>query len=67
MPGDADFDELTCTDNGGTVGTPLNLGGGPSSPQGVPVDGGASLLIVAGAGYGLRNLRKKFGPVVAKA
>lgn len=59
MPDDPDFDELTCTENGGSVGTPLNLGGGPRSPQGVPIDGGASMLLLAGAGYGLKRMRNR--------
>ena len=29
----------------------------PNNPDPIPVDGGASLLLAAGAGYGLRKLR----------
>ncbi|SDY68462.1 PID-CTERM protein-sorting domain-containing protein [Hymenobacter psychrophilus] len=30
----------------------------PNSPTAVPIDGGASLLLAAGAAYGLRRLRQ---------
>jgi hypothetical protein len=33
--------------------------GGPSAPTGVPIDGGASLLLASGAAYGLRKLRQR--------
>jgi hypothetical protein len=56
---DPDFDEQTCTQLGGTVGTPLGQGGSPGSPSGVPLDGGASILLVAGVGYSIKQLRKR--------
>lgn len=31
---------------------------GPPPPPPVPIDGGASILLLVGAGYGLRELRK---------
>ena len=31
----------------------------PSNPDPIPVDGGASLLLAAGASYGLRKLRQR--------
>ena len=31
----------------------------PTSPTAVPLDGGASLLLAAGAAYGLRHLRNR--------
>ena len=31
--------------------------GTPTAPTGVPIDGGASLLLAAGAAYGLKRLR----------
>ncbi|HEX8429137.1 PID-CTERM protein-sorting domain-containing protein [Hymenobacter sp.] len=33
-------------------------GSGGPTPTAVPIDGGASLLLAAGAAYGLRRLRK---------
>jgi hypothetical protein len=53
------FDATACVELGGTVGTPFNNNGGPGGPSGVPLDGGASLLIVAGVGYGLKGLRNR--------
>lgn len=32
----------------------------PNDPNPVPVDGGASLLLAAGAGYGYRMIKKRF-------
>jgi len=32
--------------------------GNPGSPDPIPVDGGASLLVAAGVGYGVKKLRK---------
>lgn len=34
-------------------------GGGPITPASVPVDGGVSLLAVAGGAYALRKLRER--------
>ena len=43
----------------GTPGDPGGgAGGGTGDPDGVPVDGGLSLLLAAGAGYGANKLRK---------
>jgi hypothetical protein len=36
---------------------PPGFGGG--SPDPIPVDGGASLLVAAGIGYGVKRLRAK--------
>lgn len=33
--------------------------GGPSGPTAVPIDGGASLLLAAGVGLGLKKLRDR--------
>lgn len=32
-------------------------GGGPPDPQDIPIDGGLSLLLAAGAGYGIKKYR----------
>ena len=41
-------------------GTPPPGGGpGPSDPAGVPVDGGATLLLAGGVAYGLKKLRAR--------
>jgi len=56
---DPDFDEQTCTQLGGTVGTPLGQGGSPGSPSGVPIDGGASILLAAGLGAAYKRLKAK--------
>ena len=43
----------------GTPGDPGGgAGGGTGDPDGVPIDGGLSLLLAAGAGYGANKLRK---------
>ena len=34
-------------------------GAGPTGPTGVPLDGGASLLLAGGVAYGLRRLRQR--------
>jgi len=33
--------------------------GNPNNPTPVPIDGGASLLVAAGAAYGLKRLRNR--------
>lgn len=39
---------------------PAPIGGpGPLSPTSVPLDGGASLLLAGGIGYGLKKLRER--------
>ena len=38
---------------------PSEGGPAPTGPTGVPIDGGASLLLAGGAAYGLRKLRKR--------
>ena len=41
-------------------GTPVNQGPTPSAdPTAVPLDGGASLLLAAGVGLGLKKLRAR--------
>ena len=42
--------------------TPADGGPTPTSPSAVPIDGGASLLLAAGAAYGLKRLRKNRRP-----
>ncbi|QIX60290.1 hypothetical protein HER32_03425 [Hymenobacter sp. BT18] len=39
-------------------GEPPEGGPEPDSPTDVPIDGGASLLLAAGVGMGLRHLRR---------
>lgn len=39
----------------------------PNNPDPIPVDGGASLLLAAGAGYGLRKLRARKAAKAAQA
>ena len=36
---------------------PADGGPAPTTPSAVPIDGGASLLLAAGAAYGLKRLR----------
>lgn len=38
----------------GPIGAPS-----PSTPTGVPIDGGASLLLAGGVAYGLKKLRNR--------
>ncbi len=38
----------------------------PGSPQGIPIDGGASLLLGAAVGYGLKKVNEKRGDVSEK-
>ena len=38
---------------------PGSGGPAPTGPTGVPIDGGASLLLAGGAAYGLRKLRQR--------
>jgi hypothetical protein len=56
---------LVCTvqiakaDDPGNPGDVIGGGNGQSNPNaGVPVDGGASLLIAGGVAYGLKRLKK---------
>jgi hypothetical protein len=60
-PADPDYDPVQCDAFGPGSGAP---GAPVSGTSAVPVDGGASLLAVAGIGYGIRrvrSLRKKSG------
>ena len=38
---------------------PADGGPVPAAPTAIPLDGGASLLLAAGAAYGLKRLRQK--------
>lgn len=58
VPGDADFDAEDCAGLGGNVGTPVGQSGNPGGASGVPIDGGASLLIASGVAFGIRKMRK---------
>lgn len=55
-PADPDYDQVLCDLQGPGSGGP---GGGGPAPAGVPVDGGASLLMAAGAAYAVRRFRKQ--------
>jgi hypothetical protein len=46
-----------CTATVALADDPPGFGGG--SPDPIPVDGGASLLVAAGIGYGVKRLRAK--------
>lgn len=63
VPGDPDFDPADCAANGGTVGTPLGTGGGPgggtASSNGVPIDGGLSVMLAIGGALGARRAFSK--------
>jgi|GEM_PF-2368723 len=43
-------------------GPPGSGGPAPQGPTEIPLDGGASLLLAAGLGLGLRRLRRKVPP-----
>ncbi|MES2386803.1 MAG: hypothetical protein V4543_02275 [Bacteroidota bacterium] len=50
VPTDPDYDPIDCAENGGgNVNAP--------GPGVIPVDGGASLLLVSGAAYGVKKLK----------
>jgi hypothetical protein len=60
VPSDPDFDAADCAANGGVVGTPIGIGGGPGGAGGVPIDGGLSIMLAVGGALGARKaLRKK--------
>ncbi|MES2389837.1 MAG: hypothetical protein V4543_17680 [Bacteroidota bacterium] len=51
---------LTGSANAQQSGEPGNSGPTPSGPNAqVPVDGGASLLLAAGVGYGIKKVRAR--------
>ena len=58
MPDTEGFDEIGCTDLGGTVGVPFGNNGNPGGPSGVPLDGGVSLLLIMGASLGYKRLNR---------
>ena len=45
---DPDFDAGDCVANGGTVGIPIGIGGGPGGAGGAPIDGGLSVILGLG-------------------
>ena len=63
IPGDLDFDAADCAANGGSVGTPSGIGGGPGgggpTSNGVPIDGGLSVMLVVGGALSARRAFKK--------
>jgi hypothetical protein len=59
IPTDPDFDAADCGANGGTVGTPIGIGGGPGGGGNVPIDGGLSIMLAIGGALGARKAFKK--------
>lgn len=64
IPTDPDFDPIDCALNSGTIGTAVGITGAPGAPatpaaSGVPVDGGASILALAGMAYARKRMQKK--------
>jgi hypothetical protein len=59
VPTDPDFDAADCAANGGTVGTPIGIGGGPGGGGNVPIDGGLSIMLAIGGALGARKAFKK--------
>lgn len=59
VPSDPDFDAGDCAANGGTVGNPIGIGGGPGGSGGVPIDGGLSIMLAVGGALGARKALKK--------
>jgi hypothetical protein len=59
VPGDLDFDATDCVANGGTIGTPIGIGGGPGGGGAVPIDGGLSVMLALGGALGARKVLKK--------
>ena len=56
MPGDPDFDAADCAANGGTIGVPINIGGGPGGGGTAPIDGGLSIMLAVGGALGARRV-----------
>ena len=59
---DPDFDAADCVANGGTVGSPSGIGGGPgggTASSGVPIDGGLSVMLAVGGALGARRAFSK--------
>lgn len=60
---DPDYDPIDCALNGGTTGVAIGISGSPGAPpvvaSDVPVDGGASILALAGLAYARRRMNKK--------
>ena len=62
VPSDPDYDEADCIANGGTPGTPFGTGGGPgggTASNGVPIDGGLSVMLAIGGALGARRAFSK--------
>jgi len=63
IPGDPDFDAADCVAQGGTVGNPSGIGGGPGgggpASNGVPIDGGLSVMLAVGGALGARKAFSK--------
>jgi len=59
VPTDPDFDAADCVAQGGSVGTPIGVGGGPGGGGAVPIDGGISLMLAVGGALGARKAFRK--------
>lgn len=51
--------QIALADDPGNPGDVLGGGGSGLTAEGVPVDGGASLLIASGVAYGIKTMRKR--------
>jgi hypothetical protein len=51
--------QIALADDPGNPGDILGGGGSGTNAEGVPLDGGASLLIASGVAYGVRTMRKR--------
>jgi len=51
--------QIALADDPGNPGDVLGGGGSGLTAEGVPVDGGASLLIASGLAYGIKTMRKR--------
>ena len=65
VPADPDFDAADCLANGGTVGNAGSSGttgggpGGGTTSNGVPIDGGLSVMLAIGGALGARRAFSK--------
>lgn len=57
-PAGATFAQDSNTTDPNTTSDPTPDPNGPNSPNDVPIDGGLSLLLAAGVGYGVKKYRR---------